>query len=168
MEKKKKIVRNIKENKSLFEFIKFSSMSILTSLVEISLFSLLNYLVFISLSSIDFNFWFFDYSISNGGLSAFLAFNISYVVAQVFNFIVQRKVTFKANNNVFKSAIMYVIMILVIFILQMYIPTLIYIPISNVFGLDWAGFIIKNMMMFLAFLIQFPINKFIIMKNNKQ
>jgi putative flippase GtrA len=156
----------IVKNKSLWELIKFTTVSLLTSLVEISIFSLLNFLVFISLSSVDFKLGPLDYSVSNGGLSAFLAFSISYIFAQIFNFFMQRKVTFDANNKVLSSAIMYTIMIIFIFILQMYIPTLIYLPISNLVGNDLASLMIKSMMMFLAFVIQFPINKWVIMRKS--
>jgi putative flippase GtrA len=157
--------KSLNERKGLWEFIKFTSVSLVTSLVEITIFSLLNYVIFVSLSSIDFKLGLLDYSVINGGLSAFLSFGISYILAQIFNFIVQRKVTFKANNQVVSSAIMYTVMIVSIFMLQIWIPSLIFLPISNLVGSNLAGLIIKSMMMFLAFVIQFPINKFVIMKN---
>jgi len=112
--------------------------------------------------------WLFDYSVANGGLCAFLAFALSFVIAQIFNFIVQRKATFHANNKVLYSALMYIVMILVIFFFQMWLPTLLHAPISNLVGDNWADMIIKNMMMTLAFIIQFPVNKWVIMKNSKQ
>ena len=105
-----------------------------------------------------------DYSIENGGLRTFLAFSLSFIIAQIFNFFVQRKATFKADNKVLNSALMYIVMILIIFLLQLWLPTMIRIPLSRLTGQNWADFIIKNMMMTLAFVIQFPINKWIIMK----
>lgn len=163
-EKKNKIIMD----KNLWEFIKFTSVSLVTSLVEISVFAILNYWIFKSLSQIELKIWLLDYSLANGGLCSFLAFSISFIVAQIFNFIVQRKATFKANNRILSSAIMYGIMILIIFILQLWIPTLIHVPISNLVGNDWADLIIKNMMMFLAFVIQYPMNKWVIMKKVEQ
>ncbi len=154
------------KNTGFWELIKFTSVSLLTSLVEISTFSLFNYLIFTSLSNIEFKFGLLDYSISNGGLCAFLSFGLSYLLAQIFNFIVQRKATFKANNRVLYSAIMYTVMILVIFVLQLWIPTLIHVPIARVVGDNWADMIIKNLLMFLSFVIQFPMNKWVIMKKS--
>ncbi|MBU1094337.1 MAG: GtrA family protein [Firmicutes bacterium] len=155
-------------DKHIWEFIKYTSVSLLTSLVEISVFALFNYWIFSSLSQIEIQIWLLDYSLANGGLCSFLAFSLSFIIAQIFNFIVQRKATFKANNRVLSSAIMYGIMILIIFLLQLWIPTLIHVPISNLVGNDWADLIIKNMMMFLAFIIQYPMNKWVIMKKVEQ
>jgi putative flippase GtrA len=156
------------KNKGFWQFIKFTAFSLVTTVVELTTFSLFNYLIFTSLSSTEFKFWLFNYSVANGGMCAFLSFTLSFLIAQIFNFIIQRKVTFHATNHILYSAIMYGIMIFVIFVLQLWIPTLIRVPLSNLVGNDWADMIAKNMMMTLAFIIQFPMNKWVIMKDTKK
>jgi putative flippase GtrA len=44
-----------------------------------------------------------------GGLAYFLSVEITMAIAQVVNFFAQRKITFKANNSVWRSAMWYVL-----------------------------------------------------------
>jgi len=153
-----------KKKESLAQFIKFTLVSLMTTVVELISFSIVNYFIFSSLALIPFKLWLIDYSVANGGLRTFLAFGISYIIAQGFNFTVQRKVTFQANNKVLHSFFLYILMIFGIFVIQLWLPTILRSPISKVIGENWADFLIKNMMMTLAFLIQFPLNRWFIMK----
>jgi len=153
-----------KSSQTKMQFIVYTLVSLVTTIVELISFSLFNYLIFKSLSDQGFKLGFIEYTASNGGLTIFLSISLSFLIAQIFNFIVQRKMTFKANNHVLSSAVMYGIMITIIFILQMWLPTLIREPLTNVMRDGLADFIAKNMMMTLAFIIQFPINKWIIMR----
>jgi len=152
---------------SIWQFIKYTLISLLTTVVELSTFALFNYWIFTKYAEMDFHIWLLDYSVANGGLTAFLSFALSYSIAQVFNFFMQRKTTFNATNNLLASAILYATMILLIFFLQMWLPTLIRVPIARWIGNDWADLLIKNMMMTLSFLIQFPINKYVIMRKTQ-
>lgn len=163
-----------KENKLSFkdkhqtkwQMIVYTLVSLVTTVVELITFSLFNYVLFTQLANQSFRLGFINYSVENGGLTIFLSISLSFVIAQIFNFIVQRKKTFQANNHVLFSALLYSIMILVIFILQMWLPTLIRQPLSDIMNTGLADFIAKNMMMTLAFIIQFPINKWVIMRKN--
>ena len=49
-----------------------------------------------------------------GGLAYFLAVEITMAIAQVINFFLQRNVTFKANNGIFKASVWYVIAYVII------------------------------------------------------
>jgi len=149
------------------QFIVFFLLSIVTTVVDLGTFSLFNYLIFASLKTLPFQWWLFDYSIINGGLCAFLSFSISFVLSQTFNFFIQRKVTFGANNNVLYSGIMYAVMVLLVFFFQLWVPTLVREPIARLVGGNWADFIIKNFNMTISFLIQFPMNKWVIMRQRK-
>lgn len=65
-------------------------------------------------------YYVFDYAAGDiasgggGGLAYFLAVEITMAIAQVINFITQRKVTFKATGNVWKAAAWYVLAYVVI------------------------------------------------------
>jgi putative flippase GtrA len=150
--------------KTWFQFVLFTLMSLLTTLVDLGTFALFNYLIFTSLSSISFQWWLFDYSLANGGLTAFLAFALSFIISQTFNFFLQRKVTFQATNNVLLSGILYAVMVLVVFFLQLWVPTLVRTPLADAIGEGWADLIIKNVNMTVSFLIQFPVSKYVIMR----
>ena len=150
--------------KTWFQFVLFTLMSLLTTLVDLGTFALLNYLVFASLASIDFQWWLFNYSVANGGLTAFLAFALSFVISQTVNFFLQRKVTFQATNNVLLSGLLYAAMVLMVFFLQLWVPTLVRAPLAQAIGEGWADLIVKNVNMTVSFLIQFPVSKYIIMR----
>lgn len=65
-------------------------------------------------------YYIFDYAAGTiaqgggGGLAYFMAVEITMAIAQVINFITQRKVTFKATGNVWKAAFWYVLAYIVI------------------------------------------------------
>lgn len=65
-------------------------------------------------------YYIFDYAAGDiasgggGGLAYFLAVEITMAIAQVINFITQRKVTFKSTGNVWKAAAWYVLAYVVI------------------------------------------------------
>ncbi len=153
--------------KTFWQFILFLLMSLLTTGVDLGTFALLNYVIFVSLKTQPFQWFLFDYSVLNGGLCAFLSFAISFLLSQTFNFFIQRKVTFGANNRVVYSAIMYAIMVIGVFFFQLWIPTLVRDPLVSWVGENWADFIVKNMNMTVSFLIQFPMNKWVIMRHKK-
>lgn len=155
-----------KERKTLWQFMMFTLLSVLTTVVDFGTFALFNFWVFSHLKVVDFNWFVFDYSQVNGGLCAFLAFALSFVISQTFNFVIQRKVTFSANNNVWFSAFMYLIMVMVVFFLQLWIPTFIRPTFVRWFGENWGDVVLKNLNMTLSFVIQFPINKWVIMRKS--
>jgi len=150
--------------KTWFQFILFTLLSMVTTLVDLGTFSLFNFLIFIPYRTVAFQWWLLDYSVINGGLTAFLSFALSFAISQTFNFFIQRKVTFQASNNLALSGLFYAAMVLVVFFLQLWIPTLIRQTFVDWIGASWADFVIKNMNMTLSFLIQFPVNKYIIMR----
>ncbi len=153
---------NQARKKTWVQFILFTLMSMLTTLVDLGTFALFNYLVFTSFRQIVFNWWLLDYSIANGGLTAFLSFALSFAISQTFNFFMQRKVTFRATNNIWLSGLLYIVMVITVFFLQLYVPTLVRIPLAQLIGGQWADLIIKNLNMTLSFIIQFPIIKYVI------
>lgn len=167
MEKAAGLVNRIKSKKTLWQFIKFTVFSSVTTVVDLGSFVVLNYLVFTSLANTEFKFWLLDYSIDSGGLCAFLSFALSFIISQIFNFFIQRKATFEATNNVLYSGIMYAVMIIIVFIFQLWMPTIVREPLSIVLGDTWGDLITKNINMTISFAIQFPMNKWVIMRNVK-
>lgn len=147
------------------QFILFILMSSITSLVEYATFALGAFLLFKSFQDDPFSWWLIDYPLESGGLGSFLSFATSYIIAQLFNFIIQRKTTFKANNHVVKSAVLYTLMVVGIYVLQLLLPPLILDDLIGWFGYEIGSIIVKSLMMTMAMLIQFPLNKWVIMKH---
>ena len=95
---------------------------------------------------------------------AFGAFAASFAVSQTFNFFLQRKTTFQANNNALISAIFYVIMVVGVYFLQLFLPTLLRAPLAALIGATFADLAMKLINMSVSMLIQFPLNKYVIMR----
>lgn len=152
------------EHEGLWQFVIFMLMSGITTVVDLGTFALCNFWIFASYRDRTFSWWLIDYTAKNGGLTAFLAFAVSFAVSQTFNFFLQRKTTFKANNNVARSALMYAVMVILVYFLQLYIPTLIREPIVLLIGATLGDLAVKMINMTISMLIQFPANKWLIMR----
>ena len=165
---KEKILRFKEKHETLYQFIFFALMGCFTTVVDLGAYAIFNFLVFKKYANTPFSWWLVKYSPESGGLCAFLSFALSYVISQTFNFFLQRKTTFKATNNVLKSGIMYAIMAVSMWFLQIYLPSLIGAPIYLALGVAFGGVVVKCINMFTSMCIQFPINKWVIMRNNEK
>jgi len=150
----------------LWQFVMFTLMSMITTLVDLGSFSLFNYLVFARLRDRPFVWWIISYGVDDGGLCAFLAFALSFAISQTFNFFLQRKTTFKANNNVLWSGVMYAVMVIAVYLLQILVPSWILAGVAAIVGLAFGAIIVKFVNMSLSMLIQFPMNKYVIMRTS--
>ncbi len=123
--------------------------------------------------------WFvFDYTAAeSGGRGGFLAFLLSTAVAQALTFILNRKKTFKANNNVVWAAIMYAIMVVVIIVANTALCGIIKDAIAEAMlrgncsqgATDFvSGTISKMVGGALAWVIAFVMSKFVIMRKKKE
>jgi len=153
-----------KQHETAWQFIMFVLMSCITTVVDLGSFSLFNFWIFTPFRDRSFSWWLIDYTVENGGQTALFAFAGSFAISQTFNFFLQRKTTFKANNNVARSAVMYAIMVVFVYFLQLYIPTLIRVPIVGLLGKTLGDILVKMANMTMSMLIQFPANKWLIMR----
>ena len=80
-------------------------------------------------------------------------------------FFLQRKTTFKANNNAAVSAILYAIMVIGVYFVQLFLPTLLRAPLVALIGVTLGDLAMKLLNMTVSMLIQFPLNKYVIMRN---
>lgn len=164
MDRKDRFMFWKKRHETAWQFILYMLMGCFTTIVDFSSFALFNFWLFVPFRNQPFSWWIIDYPVENGGLTAFLAFACSFAISQSFNFVLQRKTTFKATNNIAKSAIMYAVMVILVYFLQLYIPTLIRAPIVKGLGETLGDTLVKIINMSSSMLIQFPINKWIIMR----
>ncbi|WP_178021373.1 hypothetical protein [uncultured Paenibacillus sp.] len=89
-------------------------------------------------------YYVFDYAAGpladggGGGLSYFLAVQITIAIAQIINFFAQRNVTFKSNSNIWRAAFWYVIAYLIITIGAAAAQGFYKAPIYNLFMNTWG------------------------------
>ena len=154
---------------ALWQFIKYALLSGLATVVEVIVFALLNFWIFRPLKSVDFVWWILNYNAATGGgLGGFYATAVSYIAAQVFNFIVQRKHTFGSTNNVAFSAVMYTAMVIAVWFFQIYMGAVLMNALSPLIGNTWGDLLSKCLCMTMSFAIQYPMNKFVIMRKQKR
>lgn len=90
------------------------------------------------------DYYIFDYAAGSlasgggGGLSYFLAVQITIAIAQILNFFAQRTITFKSNSNIWKAAFWYVIAYIIITIGAAAAQGFYKAPIYNLFMNTWG------------------------------
>ena len=151
----------------LWQFVLFMLMSGVTTLVDLGTFALFNFWILAPYRATPFFWGPFCYGIESGGLTAFGAFAVSFAVSQTFNFFLQRKTTFQANNNVVSSAVMYAVMVIGVYFVQLFLPTLLRAPLVAIVGPTFGDLAMKLINMTVSMLIQFPLNKYVIMRNRR-
>lgn len=165
MEKSKQFIQ---KHKGFWQFVKYALLSGVASVVEFAVFALLNFFVFASLKNTDFVWWILDYNATTGGgLGGFFAVVISYICAQVFNFFVQRKNTFHSTTDPVKSGIQYAIMVIAVWFFQAFFAGFMMKLLSAPLGEELGESLAYILCMTMSFAIQFPINKFVIMRGDK-
>lgn len=111
-----------------------------------------------------------------GGIAYFLAVQITMAIAQIFNFFIQRNVTFKSNSNALKAAFWYVVAYIIISIgaaaLQGIYKAPIYNLLMNTWGMGSVGETVADCITMIincaiSFWVFFPILK-IIFKNEPE
>lgn len=158
-------IRHFKEKHAdLYEFIMFNLLSNIATITNFVVLNIGNSILFRSLAEQPFSFWIFNYTVSGGGLGGFLAFLISFFCAQVVNFIVQRKLVFNSNNRLGAAIPIYLLTVVAVYIICLYIPTLVLEPISGVVGNFWGTNLTNVINIFVQVVIIYPVLKFVVMK----
>lgn len=157
------------KHETLWQFIKFLVFTQLAGLTELISYTLLKNTLPEKMPE-DFNFFVFNYTAENNlNKGFFVAFLISAILAEIVSFLVNRKATFNANNNLLKSAVMYAVLIVFIICMKTWIVTVLTPVVTgftqSAFLIEWIP---KLASMVLAFAIIFPMNKFVIMKHTKE
>ncbi|HWT77089.1 MAG TPA: hypothetical protein VN258_20495 [Mobilitalea sp.] len=129
------------------------------------------------------SYYVFDYAAGSiasgggGGLAYFLAVQITIGIAQIINFFAQRNITFKSNENIWRSALWYVIAYIIITIGAAAFQGLYKAPIYNLlmnrwgmgaFGETLADIITMIINSAISFWVFFPIFKIIFKQKPEQ
>ncbi|MBP1042104.1 GtrA family protein [Vagococcus sp. BWB3-3] len=157
-------IRKFKEkHPDLFEFIMFNIMSNVATITNFIVLWIGTGLLFASLSEINFHWFIFNYSATEGGLAGFLSFLLAYVCAQIVNFIVQRKFVFSATVDIKKVLPWYILTVTVAGILSVWLPPYM-IKLTQPFLHGFAPTFANIVNIVLQVVINYPMMKFKIMK----
>lgn len=156
------------KHESLWQFIKFTLVSSLAGITETVSFFVLSTLLGTRLTD-DFDFFVFHYTAEKSlNLGLFIAFFASAILAEIVSFLVNRKATFHANNNFWRSAVMYLVLVLAVISLKTWIVTVLTPWVGawtqNQLLIEWIP---KAISMLIAMAIIFPMNKFVIMRHTE-
>ncbi len=176
--KGKFLVEFIKTHEDLRQVVFFFLFSLLCFAAEMASFYAIYYICRSVSYDAPFSWFVFDYTATeSGGQGGFLAFLISTAIAQALTFVLNRKKTFNANNNVVFSAIMYAIMVVIIVVMNAALCGIIKDGIASAMlrgncGESITDFISGTVSKMvggaLAWLISFFTSKFVIMRKKKE
>lgn len=159
--------RRRRQYPKLWPLLIYLQMGVIAVTVELVSFLICKFWLFRELSRFPFDFWIFHYEPWDGGLGSFLAFVVSFAVSSLVSFVLQRKRTFRANNSTGKSAVMYIVLVLASYLFTLWIPPYILPFFLKLFGPGLGDTVNRLAVSGLTAMLQFPINKFLIMRNKK-
>jgi putative flippase GtrA len=154
-----------------WKFIKFSVAGGLSSAVELGVAALLQYVIFKAIEhepipATGFFKSLLDLIGMSDGLGIFYSYIISITVGYTIAYILNRKVSFKADSNMALSTFLYVLMVVFTILAGAWIGT----SLNEVFaahGWEKWSFLIKIFQMFISTAWTYPINRFIIHRHKK-
>ncbi len=165
MEKLKKFIKNHCE---IWKFIKFSFTGISTSVLELGIFMILQHIVFKSLNQVP---------ITDNPLLSFLGINykgylysylISAIIGYAAAYVMNRKLTFKADANPFLSTVLYTIMVVATILFNTWFGSFLgtYAK-ANGFDGVFADMVMKIVVMTIPTIWTYPLNRFVIHRQKK-
>ena len=158
-------IKRFKESHAeLYEFIMFNLLSNIATITNFVVLNIGNSILFKAFADQPFSLWIFNYTVESGGLGGFLAFLVSFFCAQAVNFVVQRNLVFNSNNKLGAAIPIYLFTVIVVYIICLYIPTIVLQPISSVVGSFWGINLTNALNIFVQVVIIYPVLKFVVMK----
>ena len=129
-----------KDRKELWRALKFTVISLSAGIIQIGSFTLFNELIL---------------SEEQAALSHFIAL----VLSVIWNFTINRKVTFKSSNNIVKSMILVALFYVV------------FTPASTIFmdwatGIGWNEYLVEAINMLANFVLEYLFTRFVVYRNS--
>lgn len=155
----------------LWKFIKFSIVGFSSTIVELGVFYLLQYVVFKNILNAPMPdnafFKFVSFTGLADGMGYFYAYVISTTIGYIIAFILNRKTTFKADSNVLVSTILYILMVIFTIGMTAWLGTQFQMFMANK-GMQAIGDVIgKPIVAALATAWTYPLNRFVIHRKHK-
>ncbi len=157
-----------KQHSEIWKFIKFTFTGASTSVLEIAVFMFLQYAVFKSLNEVP---------VTDNAFLAFLgieykgymySYAISAVIGYAAAYIMNRKLTFKADTNPVFSTIIYVLMVLLTIIFNTWFGSFLGTWVTNKgWNNVFVEMITKIVVMTVPTIWTYPLNRFVIHRKKK-
>ena len=156
----------------LWKFIKFSIVGFSSTIVELGVFYLLQYVVFKNTLTAPMPdnafFKFVSFTGLADGMGYFYAYVISTTIGYIIAFILNRKTTFKADSNVLVSTILYIIIVIFTIGMTAWLGTQFQMFMAAR-GMQSLGDAIgKPIVAALATAWTYPLNRFVIHRHKKE
>lgn len=165
---KNKIIAFINKHEEIWKFIKFSFTGASTSVLELGIFMFLQYIVFKSLNEVR---------VTDNAVLAFLgieykgylySYAISAIIGYAAAYVMNRKLTFKADANPVLSTVIYSIMVIFTITFNTWFGAFLGTIVKNN---GWDNVIVemitKAIVMTVPTLWTYPMNRFVIHKKRK-
>ena len=165
----KNIASFIHNHKEIWKFIKFSFTGVSTSILEVAAFAIFQYIIFKSLN---------DVPVKDNPVLSFLgieykgymwSYFLSAVIGYTASYIMNRKITFKADSNIVLSTILYIIMVVFTIAFNTWFGAFLGTWIKNN---GYESFIIvmvtKLLVMLVPTIWTYPLQRFVIHRRTKE
>lgn len=114
----------IEEHPDLWEFILFNILANCATVTNFLVMWLCTGVIFKRYDNVSFHFWIFDYTTKDSlMLCGFLSFLIATTLAQVVNYIVQKKFVFKSDERFETAVPKYIVMVVIMVIISTALPS---------------------------------------------
>ncbi|MDR1733594.1 MAG: GtrA family protein [Oscillospiraceae bacterium] len=159
------------KGRELWKFVKFSIAGQLSSLVELLVAYLLQYVIFKSIYNAPIQaspgvMKFLELIKMTEGQGALYTYIISITIGYAIAFVLNRKVSFKADSNVALSTFLYVLMVIFTIIAGAWIGVSLNAWLLNI-GKESLQWLVKPVQMLIPTLWTYPLNRFVIHRQHK-
>lgn len=153
------------KNPNLYEFIMFNILSNVATVTNFTVLWISSAWIFAGLSGESFNWFIFNYPTEAGGLGGFLSFLLAYTAAQIVNYLVQKNLVFKSDNNLKNSIGWYILTVVVAGIISIWLPPYVIELTAPIVG-GFAPTVANAVNIGVQVAINYPMLKFVIMKKS--
>lgn len=159
----------VEKHREIWKFIKFTFTGVSTSVLEMAVYALLQYVVFRSLQGVP---------VTDSPLLEFLgieykgymySYLISATIGYAAAFVMNRKLTFKADANPVLSSILYIIMVVCTILFNTWFGAFLGTWITNNgWNNFWIDMLTKLVVMTVPTLWTYPLSRFVIHRKKKE
>lgn len=166
---KEKAVLFVDKHKEIWKFIKFTFTGASTSILEMAVYALLQYVVFSSLQGVP---------VENSPILSFLgieykgylySYLISAIIGYAAAYIMNRKLTFNSDANPLVSTILYAIMVVCTIVFNTWFGAFLGTWITNNgWNSFWMDMLVKLVVMTLPTVWTYPLSRFVIHRRKSE
>lgn len=145
---------------TMWQFVKFAVISVFGSVVQFGVLNIMaNVPAIRALYAEAFHFFVFTYTVEQGGLGYFIAFNTANILAQLVNFFLNRKKTFNSGANIAVTLPIYMSFTVALLCFSAWLSPIVYGLLIEKIGDVWSLNIATMICSAIQFFLYFPVDK---------